>query len=60
MLYRNVLARTSDQAGKDYWMNAIHSGMERADVLIDFSESTENHHNVAGLIAYGIAYVPYG
>ncbi len=60
MLYRNVLARTPDQAGKDYWLKAIHSGMERADVLIDFSESTENHHNVAGLIAYGIAYVPYG
>ncbi len=56
-LYRNVLNRDPDEAGKAYWVARIdeHS---REQVLMGFSESAENKVNVVELIAQGIDYVP--
>ena len=58
-LYANVLHRTADGSGYDFWMHAIGSA-SRADVLVDFSESAENQAQVIGTIGNGIAYQHWG
>ncbi|MGZ8294064.1 MAG: DUF4214 domain-containing protein [Telluria sp.] len=59
-LYQNVLHRSLDQAGFDFWVAAIEQhGVARADILISFSESNENQAQVIGQIQNGIDYVPW-
>ena len=41
-LYLNVLGRTYDQEGYDYWVGKINNGRERYQLLLDFAESPEN------------------
>ena len=54
-LYANVLDRAPDQAGFDSWNSLLESGqLDRADVLIGFSESVENIAAVAPAIDSGI------
>jgi hypothetical protein len=55
-LYTNVLNRQLDQTGADYWTTALGNGVSRAQILIDFSESTENQQAVIGAIQNGIHY----
>ena len=58
-LYNNVLHRPLDQAGFDYWVNALASGgSTRNQVLAGFSESAENQANVIGIIGNGFEYTP--
>ncbi|MDF3423935.1 DUF4214 domain-containing protein [Sulfitobacter sp. M57] len=57
LLYSNVLDRTPDQAGFDFWSAQQADGISRADMLQYFSESTENYANVAGEIDAGIYYI---
>ena len=57
--YQNVLHRSPDQAGFDYWTNQLASGQTRAQVLTGFSESNENQTNVIGVIQNGIEYTPF-
>ena len=45
-LYRNTLHRAADPAGRVHYLDALSSGMSRADVLADFSESKEHIANV--------------
>ena len=59
LLYENVLQRQADQSGYDYWISAMDNGVSRAQVLADFSESSENQANVEPLIANGIFYTPF-
>ena len=59
LLYENVLQRPADQQGYDFWISAMNSGVSRAQVLADFSESAENQANVEPLIANGIFYTPF-
>jgi hypothetical protein len=59
LLYANVLDRTPDQQGLDYWVNDMKNGLSRSAVLASFSESTENQRNVSDLIANGIEYAPF-
>lgn len=59
-LYGNVLHRTPDQAGFDYWNGRIATGMTRADILASFSESTENQAQVVAKIQNGIDFIPFG
>ncbi len=59
-LYANILDRTPDAGGFAFWLNALNSGYARADVLANFSESSENIDAVAALIGTGFAYIPYG
>lgn len=40
-VYRNVLGRTPDQAGYDYWVGQMNRGMLRGYVMIYFSDSVE-------------------
>ena len=42
LLYDNVLHRAPDAGGYSYWIEQLSSGMTRENVLIGFSESTEN------------------
>ncbi len=58
-LYEHVLHRTPDGSGFDFWINALASGVSRADVLFNFSESSENEAQVIGQIQNGFEYIPY-
>lgn len=57
-LYANVLHRTPDAAGYDFWLHSIQL-VSRAQVLVDFSESAENQVQVIGAIQNGIDYTPW-
>lgn len=60
-LYNNVLHRPLDQAGFDFWVNAVDArGVARADVLASFSESAENQAQVIGSIQHGFEFIPFG
>ena len=61
LLYNNVLHRSAEGAGYDYWMKALtelHSPREQ--VLAFFSESAENQAQVIGAIQNGIEFTPWG
>ena len=59
-LYSNVLHRAPDPSGYAGWLNFLNSGqLSRADVLIGFSESTENHSAVDPKIVTGIVLDPH-
>jgi hypothetical protein len=60
-VYTNVLGRTPDQGGYDWWLNELNTNPDktRQKVLADFSESQENKDSVAALIGNGIQYVEF-
>jgi hypothetical protein len=58
--YTNILDRAPEQAGLDFWVQKLDSGVARADVLAGISESPENINGSAAIIANGFAYTPYG
>jgi Ca2+-binding RTX toxin-like protein len=60
LLYNNVLHRAPDQAGTDFWVQGLHDGASRADILANFSESPENQGALLSVIGNGFAYTPYG
>lgn len=41
LLYQNVLQRSADAEGGEYWRTTLAGGVERGQVLLQFSESTE-------------------
>ena len=41
-MYHNVLDRAPEQSGYNYWVSKMDAGMSHEDVLLSFSESTEN------------------
>lgn len=53
-LYQNVLHRSPDQAGYDFWLDQIASGQSRDDMLIWFTDSDENVANTAPDIDDGL------
>jgi hypothetical protein len=57
-LYQNVLHRTPDAAGYDFWLHALQIA-PRAEVLVNFSESAENQTQVIGAIANGIEFTAW-
>lgn len=59
-LYEHVLHRAADAQGLQYWLDVLAAGHTRAEVLLAFSESPENHAQVVGAIQNGVEYVPYG
>jgi hypothetical protein len=61
LLYQNVLNRLPDQAGLDFWVNQLDAAtISRPEVLIGFSESTENQMALIGVLQQGIEYLPLG
>lgn len=41
LVYRNVLGRTPDRAGYDYWVVKLVTGLSRGSLMINFSDSAE-------------------
>jgi hypothetical protein len=55
-----VLHRPADPAGYESWVTALNTGAaNRADVLIGFSESAENHAAIDPVIVNGIVLDPH-
>ncbi|GAB2866584.1 hypothetical protein GCM10027277_39340 [Pseudoduganella ginsengisoli] len=59
-LYNNVLHRDGEEAGLKYWIDVLDHGEDRANVLVNFSESHENQVQVVGKIDHGCDYTPWG
>ena len=60
LLYKNILDRTPDQEGLNYWLSNMRKGIDTPDiVLASFSEGYENIANVAPDIAGGVYYTPW-
>jgi hypothetical protein len=54
-LYDNVLHRTPDAGGYNYWVGLLNTNkIDNISTLINFSESTENQAGVIGVIQNGI------
>ena len=51
LLYGNVLNRSADSGGLDYWIGEITGGMSRAEVLARFSDSAENIENTVEIFS---------
>jgi V8-like Glu-specific endopeptidase len=56
-LYQNVLRRTADAGGASFWQGRLLQGEARAQILLHFSESSENVARVAPAIQDGIWFV---
>ena len=41
LVYRNVLNRAPDAGGYNYWLQRLHQGMSRGEMMLHFSESAE-------------------
>jgi hypothetical protein len=57
LLYANVLDRSPDQAGYDFWSAQQDNGVSRAQMLVCFSESQELKTTLSPIIDDGIWYV---
>ena len=58
--YENVLHRDADPAGFQYWLNILDKHLaSQADVLMNFSQSTENQAALVGTMANGISYTAF-
>jgi len=59
-VYQNVLHRVPDAGGLKFYIDALDEGRAtRAEVLADFSESTENKAQLIGVMQNGFEYTPY-
>ncbi len=59
LLYNNVLHRNGEPTGVAGWVDGLNHGLTRAQVLLGFSESSENVQNVAPAITNGIQYTEW-
>jgi hypothetical protein len=59
--YENILHRTPDAGGLDFWAGVLDSkAAGTADVLASISDSAENKAGLIGVIGNGFEYTPYG
>jgi hypothetical protein len=59
--YENILHRTPDAGGLDFWTGVLDSkSAGTADVLAAISDSGENKAGLIGVIGNGFEYTPYG
>ncbi|WP_445228845.1 DUF4214 domain-containing protein [Duganella rhizosphaerae] len=56
-LYKNILHRAPDPGGFEFWLNVLHNGVDRADVLNGFSESAENQAALLPVIGQGFPFI---
>lgn len=56
LLYDHVLHRAAEGDGYQFWLHSLDVGVSRAQVLVDFANSTENISQTSTLIANGILY----
>jgi hypothetical protein len=51
-IYRNVLGRSADRDGLDYWTRRLDTGaLSRGDLVLQFSESNENRNETGDAVA---------
>lgn len=50
LLYQNILHRTADQSGYDYWLNEINQTGDRGSMIVGFSNSVEYETETASTI----------
>ena len=58
LLYQNILHRDGEASGVQFHINELASGLDRAQLLINFSESPENQAALVGVMSQGMAYIP--
>lgn len=58
LLYQNVLGRGPDPVGEAGWISYLNNGMTRGQVVLGFSESTENVFRQSNNTNIGQAYEP--
>lgn len=59
--YENILHRTPDAGGLDFWAGVLdNKAAGTADVLASISDSAENKAGLVGVIGNGFEYTPYG
>lgn len=57
--YQNVLHRTPEQSGFDWWTAELSNGrISAAQALVNFSASPENQAQVIGVIQNGMEFIP--
>ena len=56
-VYQNVLGRAPDADGYAYWAGRLTAGMSRGQVMLEFSESTENQKAAANSLLITMSYV---
>jgi hypothetical protein len=54
LLYNNVLHRAPDQGGLNAWVGELNGGVTRAQVLLGFTESSEDINDLAGPVQQGL------
>jgi Ca2+-binding RTX toxin-like protein len=60
-MYDNVLHRTPDQGGYDFWLGVLdRRDATVAEVLAQFGESAENVAALVGVIGNGFVFTPFG
>jgi len=60
-MYDNVLHRTPDQGGYDFWLGVLNRGDATvAQVLAGMGESAENQAALVGVIGNGFSFIPSG
>lgn len=58
LLYENVLHRQGEASGVAFHLNELAQGLDRAQVLVNFSESPENQAALIGVMSQGMKYLP--
>lgn len=57
LVYQNVLGRNPDASGFTYWLGRLNAGVLRGQMMIGFSESTENQNATANAQRITLVYV---
>jgi len=55
--YSNVLHRSPETDGYNFWMSALNNGLSKENMLLMFADSPENRAQTAAAIADGIVYI---
>jgi hypothetical protein len=55
-VYLNVLDREPDASGYTFWSDVMNMGVDRADIIIGFSESIEHMHKLSNNVVDGMWY----
>ena len=59
LVYQNVLGRAPDQAGHDFWLGQLNSGLSRTDMMLGFINSTEFSTNVRARAFANLLYMGF-
>lgn len=52
-MYQQAHGRAPDASGRDYWIGKLVGGMDRSELVLEFSESAEHRAKTASTVAQG-------